>query len=346
MSDNAFPPGPAGPGQQPNPYQRPDQPQQPPYGAQPGPQHNPYPAPQPNPYQQRPQPNQPYGGQQPGGSPYGQNPQGQPGQYGNPQPGSQPYGGQQPGGSPYGQNPEGQPSQYGGQQHSGPGPQYGQPPQGPGFGYAQQFESPKRRGRLIPIIAALAALMVAGAGGAFAYSRLAGGGPQPADVLPASTTASLPASTTTPTVTPTTTTVPPLSAKEVAWLTAVTRLHETMDKALLQPDSVQLTRAKMTSYANTLRACSRELARIGSPSDRLQPVAVIVKKACRTFDSGAKCWATAASVSMADGGVIAGTPEERTLARAIECGGAAAGNGSNLLSDAEAKGKEIKARFG
>ena len=102
----------------------------------------------------------------------------------------------------------------------------------------------------------------------------------------------------------------------------------------------------MTSYANTLRACSRELARIGSPSDRLQPVYVIVKKACRTFDSGAKCWATAARVSMADGGVIAGTPEERTQARAIECGGAAEGNGSNLLSDAETKGKEIKARFG
>jgi hypothetical protein len=87
-----------------------------------------------------------------------------------------------------------------------------------------------------------------------------------------STTASPPASSTTPTVAPTTTTVPPLSAKEVAWLTAVTRLHETMDEALQQPGSVQLTRAKMTSYANTLRACSRELARIGSPSDRLHPL--------------------------------------------------------------------------
>ncbi len=195
MSDNTFPPGPGGPGQQPNPYQRPDQPQQPPYGGQPGPQHNPYPGQQPNPYQQRPQPNQPYGGQQPGGSSYGPNPDGQPGgQYGSPQPGSQPYGGQQPGGSSYGQNPHGHPGQYGGQQYGGsgsygPGQQYGQPPQGPGFGYVQQFEPPKRRGRLIPIIAALAVLMVAGAGGAFAYSRLAGGGSQPADVLPASAVA-------------------------------------------------------------------------------------------------------------------------------------------------------------
>ncbi len=163
------------------------------------------------------------------------------------------------------------------------------------------------------------------------------------------TATSTAAATTTPTTTtvaPTTTTVPPMTAEELAWLTAVTRLHEKIDKVFNQAGSVTLTRAKMTSYANTLRACSRELARIGSPSDRLQPVYVIVKKACRTLDKGAKCWATAASVSMADGGVIAGTPQERTQARAIDCGGAAAGDGSNLLSDAETKGEEIKAKFG
>jgi hypothetical protein len=148
----------------------------------------------------------------------------------------------------------------------------------------------------------------------------------------------------TTTVAPTTTTVPPMTAEELAWLRAVTRLHKGIDKVIHQ--SATLTRAKMTSDANTLRACSRELARIGSPSDRLQPVNVIVKKACRTFDKGAKCWATAASVSMADGGVIVGTPEERTQRRAIDCGGAAAGNGSNLLFDAESKGEEIKAKFG
>jgi hypothetical protein len=135
-----------------------------------------------------------------------------------------------------------------------------------------------------------------------------------------------------------------MTAEELAWLTAITSLHKKIDKATQQ--SATLTRAKMTSYANTLRACSRELRRIGSPSDRLQPVYTIVKKACRTFDNGAKCWATAASVSMADGGVIVGTPEERTQRRAIDCGGAAAGNGSNLLTDAESKGAEIKLAAG
>jgi hypothetical protein len=151
-------------------------------------------------------------------------------------------------------------------------------------------------------------------------------------------------STTSTTVAPTTTTVPPMTTEELAWLKTVTTLHKRMDKALQQ--SVTLTRAKMTSYANTLRVCSRELSRIGSPTDRLQPVHVVVKKACRTYDKGAKCWATAARVSMADGGVVAGTPQERIQSRAIECGGAAVGNGSNLLADAEAKGEEIKAKYG
>jgi hypothetical protein len=152
------------------------------------------------------------------------------------------------------------------------------------------------------------------------------------------------ATTTASTVAPTTTTVPPMTSEELAWLNAVTRLHKRIDKVIQQ--SATLTRAKMMERANTLRACSRELAKIGSPSARLQPVYVIVKKACRTFDKGAKCWATAAGVSMADGGVIVGTPEERIQGRAIDCGGAAAGNGSNLLFDAESKGDEIKAKFG
>jgi hypothetical protein len=136
-------------------------------------------------------------------------------------------------------------------------------------------------------------------------------------------------------------TVQPMTAEELAWLKAVTKLHEKINKVLTAPGNVYLTRAKMRSYVNTMRSCGRELARIGSPSDRLQPVYVIVKKACRTFDKGAKCFATAASLTTADG-VIAGTREERIQQRAIECGVEAQGNGSNLLADAEAKGEEIK----
>jgi hypothetical protein len=63
----------------------------------------------------------------------------------------------------------------------------GGPPQGPGFGGGQQQWQPepkKGRGKLIPIIAALAMVLVVAGGGIFAYGKLGGGGEQPADVLP------------------------------------------------------------------------------------------------------------------------------------------------------------------
>jgi hypothetical protein len=154
-----------------------------------------------------------------------------------------------------------------------------------------------------------------------------------------STAASTPGTTAT-TVAPTTTgTIVPLA--EEAWLKAVTKLHQTIDKPFT--GSINMTRAKMVELGGTLRACSRELARIGSPSHRLQPVHVLVKKACRTYDKGAECFATAARVSAADGSVVVGTPEEKTQKQAMDCGFGAQGDGGNLLSEAEAKGEEIKA---
>jgi hypothetical protein len=72
-----------------------------------------------------------------------------------------------------------------------------------------------------------------------------------------------------------------------------------------------MIRAKMSELGNKLRACSRELRQIGPPSDRLQPVYVLVQKACRTYDKGARCLAKAASVSDAAGATIAGTPRAR-----------------------------------
>src|SRR6266699_3267133 len=106
-----------------------------------------------------------------------------------------------------------------------------------------------------------------------------------------STAASTPG-TTTSTVAPTTSTVSPSRLTEEAWLTAVTKVHKRIDRPFTS--SINMTRAKMVELGNTLGACSGELARIGSPSHRLQSVSVLVKKACRTYDQGAKCFATAA----------------------------------------------------
>jgi hypothetical protein len=61
-------------------------------------------------------------------------------------------------------------------------------------------------------------------------------------------------------------------------------------------------------------------------------------KAYRTFDAAAKCWVTAGSVAMADGGVIMALPRSAASGGRSECGGEAQGNGngSNLLADTEA----------
>jgi hypothetical protein len=74
----------------------------------------------------------------------------------------------------------------------------------------------------------------------------------------------------------------------------------------------------------------------------LQPVYVLVKKACKEYDKGAACFTTAASVGIP----FAGTPAERKQTKAIDCGFAAQGKGSIILADAENKGAEIKAEAG
>jgi hypothetical protein len=139
-------------------------------------------------------------------------------------------------------------------------------------------------------------------------------------------------------------TVTPLTAAELAWISAVTNLHHKIDKPF-QASSITMTRAKMTELGNALRACHRELGRMGSPGARLQPVYATVSKACRTLDEGARCFAKAASVSDAAGGTVAGTVEARTQDRSLSCGLSAQGNDSNLLSDAEAQAAAIKAQF-
>jgi len=153
------------------------------------------------------------------------------------------------------------------------------------------------------------------------------------------TTSPAPArSTAASTATPT-----PMTTAELAWVTAVTNLHQKIDKPFMA-GSINMTRATMTRLGNRLRACSRELQTIGPPSDRLQPVYVLVQQACRTYDKGARCFARAVSVSDTAGATIAGTPQARTQRRSLSCGFAAQGNGSNLLGQAEAKAEAIKAQ--
>jgi hypothetical protein len=127
---------------------------------------------------------------------------------------------------------------------------------------------------------------------------------------------------------------------ELAWLNAITNLHAKIDKPFLASE-INLTQATMVSLGRVLGECSRELARIGSPTERLQPAYALIAEACARYDEGAKCFDTAASVSDQSGAVVAGTPEEQTQTNALDCGFAAQGDGGNLLTEAEARGNEI-----
>ncbi|WP_350277011.1 DUF3352 domain-containing protein [Kribbella sp. HUAS MG21] len=197
MSDQNQPPrypGAGGPQPQYGPPQGQNQwPQQGAPGQQPGPQGQPQQRPQQYGGPQQGQPNQSQGQQY--GGPQSRPSQNGP-QYGAPQQGGPQYGGSQQGGPQYGQpgaSQAGAPYGQGGPQYGQPGQTSyeqmhvgGQPPQGPGFGGPQQWqpEPKKRRGKLIPIVAALAMVLVVAGGGIFAYGKLGGGGKQPSDVLP------------------------------------------------------------------------------------------------------------------------------------------------------------------
>jgi hypothetical protein len=157
-----------------------------------------------------------------------------------------------------------------------------------------------------------------------------------------STAASTP-STSTPE--PTTTTIPPLTAEEVAWLDGLTKLKETLQKKrdkIGAAPTTGLTRPLMVLLGKTLGGCSRELARLGAPSDRLQPVYALAKKACQQLGKAAQCHATIARLSLPSGGYVVGSPQERPIRRASDCANAAEQKGTELLEDADAKGTEIQ----
>jgi hypothetical protein len=133
----------------------------------------------------------------------------------------------------------------------------------------------------------------------------------------------------------------PMTTGELSWLTAFEKLGKQMEDVYTNMPT-NLTPTAMASTANKLRECSRQLARMGSPSARLQPVYALVKKACQAYDTGAKCFATAASTGIP----LAGSAADRKQRKAIDCGFTASGKGSLPMADAMNKAEEIKRAAG
>jgi hypothetical protein len=138
-------------------------------------------------------------------------------------------------------------------------------------------------------------------------------------------------------------TATPMTAAEREWVAGIAHLQKKMDKPFTAR-AMTMTRAKMTQLQSATGGCSRKLRRMGVPSSRLQSASAMAKKACRTYQKAARCFARAASVSGIDGGTFAGTPQERIQRRSLSCGFAAQGNASNRFSDATAAARYIEAQ--
>ena len=80
-----------------------------------------------------------------------------------------------------------------------------------------------------------------------------------------------------------------MTVEEVDWLDEVDKLPEKMENAYKEIPP-NLTTSALVMAASKLRTCSRELRRIGAPSDRLQPVYALAKKGCAEYDKGARCF--------------------------------------------------------
>jgi hypothetical protein len=129
--------------------------------------------------------------------------------------------------------------------------------------------------------------------------------------------------------------VPPvtasLTAADEAWLDTVERLSPRMT-AVLSDSPRAMTGATLQGLAGDLRACTRELARLGTPSPWLRPVRDLAREACREYDKGAACFADAAGVLSASG-----------VQHDLDCGFAAASRGGRPLADALQLSQELRA---
>jgi hypothetical protein len=136
------------------------------------------------------------------------------------------------------------------------------------------------------------------------------------------------------------TTAKALTGEELRWIRAAEQLLPTMNGVFTTSPS-DLTPSALRAMANGARACSRELARVGDPGNRLQPSYVLVQRACQEYDRGAKCFADAARM-----GVPSGSAEIHTFEQRIDCGFAASEKGGKPLAEARVKAAEIAAAAG
>jgi hypothetical protein len=123
---------------------------------------------------------------------------------------------------------------------------------------------------------------------------------------------------------------PPLTPDDLAWLDAIDALLPRM-AAVLSGAPGAMTAGTLRGLAAGLGTCAQELTRIGAPSQRLRSVHVLVRRACRGYETGAACFADAAATRSASG-----------VQHDLDCGFAAARTGGDPLAAAASLGRRLK----
>jgi hypothetical protein len=115
---------------------------------------------------------------------------------------------------------------------------------------------------------------------------------------------------------------PGTPAADLAWLRGVEDLGSRLDAAVARTPGA-MTRQALSSLAVQLRACTRDLVRLGVPSARLWPVRALVERACGEYERGADCFAAAAGARSASG-----------VQSRLACGFAATRRGAAAVAEA------------
>lgn len=126
----------------------------------------------------------------------------------------------------------------------------------------------------------------------------------------------------------------PLTSQEGAWLKAITRLDHQLEDIVIDVTFADRP-ATLRKIANQLRDCRSALARLGLPSQRLQPAHRLATKACTQAAKAARCLTTAANLGIP----APGSATERKLEQAIDCAVEAATDASVSFIDAEEDAK-------
>jgi len=170
------------------------------------------------------------------------------------------------------------------------------------------------------VVALVGALLVGACGGSMTTPAVTTSAASAATSTPSATTGA--ASTATPSG--------PLTADELVWLQGIGSLQKRMEKVLEQMPS-NMTDASTRAAAEKLRACTPELAKLGAPTARLQPVNRLAQRGCAKFAEAATHFEKTSNSINVD-----------KITKELNLASQAFSQGDALLADAQMKGFEIQ----